>query len=99
MTMTVKKGVQLRKDGKQDGRFLNKTGRTVQFATRTTAEFKERVDKIREREGIMLAVLLEEAIECYERRGRLADLKAKYLQAKPATRKSFVKWLQKREEV
>ena len=70
--MAAKKKELLRKDGKKDRRSDNATGRTVQFATRVRQEFKEKVDKIRRRDGIMLVELLERSIDLYEDRKKLS---------------------------
>ena len=50
----------------RDGRSARRTGRTVQFATRVSPEFDERVRLIAEREGILLVEVLERALAAYE---------------------------------
>lgn len=52
---------------KRDGRSLNKTGRTHQFATRIRKETHEKLYDIAERDGLLLAEVIELAIEAYER--------------------------------
>ena len=49
-----------------DGRTLRKTYRTVQFATKVTAEFDAKFREIAEREGLEFCVLLEKCLEAYE---------------------------------
>jgi hypothetical protein len=51
---------------RRDGRSARRTGRTVQFATRVSPEFDERVRFIAEREGILLVEVLERALAAYE---------------------------------
>jgi hypothetical protein len=50
----------------RDGRSARRTGRTVQFATRVSPEFDERVRAIAEREGLLLVEVLERALDSYE---------------------------------
>jgi hypothetical protein len=52
----------------RDGRTARRTGRTIQFATRVSAEFDERLRDIAEREGILLVEVLERALDAYEGR-------------------------------
>jgi hypothetical protein len=52
----------------RDGRTARRTGRTIQFATRVSAEFDERLRDIAEREGILLVEVLERALDAYEAR-------------------------------
>ena len=49
-----------------DGRRLRKTGRTVQFATRVSWEWDDRLRRIAERDGLLLVEVLERALEAYE---------------------------------
>lgn len=49
-----------------DGRTLRKTGRTVQFATRVSLDFDDRLRRIAQREGIKLVEVLEHALDVYE---------------------------------
>jgi hypothetical protein len=57
---------------RRDGRSARRTGRTVQFATRVSPEFDERVRVIAEEENILLVEVLERALEAYEA-ARAAD--------------------------
>lgn len=50
-----------------DGRSLRKTGRTVQFATRVSEEWDERLRHIAQRDGLKLVEVLERALEAYEK--------------------------------
>ena len=49
-----------------DGRTLRRSGRTVQFATRVSPEFDERIREIARREGKLLVEVLEQALDAYE---------------------------------
>jgi hypothetical protein len=49
-----------------DGRSLRKTGRTVQFATRVSLEFDDKLRRIAQRDGLKLVEVLERALEAYE---------------------------------
>lgn len=49
-----------------DGRSLRKTGRTVQFATRVSLEFDDKLRRIAQRDGLLLVEVLEQALEAYE---------------------------------
>ena len=49
-----------------DGRSMRKTGRTVQFATRVSWEWDEKLRRIAERDGLLLVEVLERALEAYE---------------------------------
>ena len=49
-----------------DGRTMRRSGRTVQFATRVSPEFDERVRQIAMRDGMLLVEVLERALEAYE---------------------------------
>jgi hypothetical protein len=51
-----------------DGRTLRRSGRTVQFATRVSPEFDERIREIARREGMLLVEVLEQALKAYEAR-------------------------------
>lgn len=53
--------------GRIDGRTLRRSGRTVQFATRVSPEFDERVRQIALRDGLLLVEVLERALDAYER--------------------------------
>lgn len=49
-----------------DGRTIRRTQRTVQFATRVTPEFDNRVRTLAIEQGLMLVEVLELALEAYE---------------------------------
>ena len=49
-----------------DGRSARKTGRTVPFATRVSETFDEQFRKVARADGLLLAQLLEKALEAYE---------------------------------
>jgi hypothetical protein len=49
-----------------DGRSLRRSGRTIQFATRVSPEFDERIRTIAKRERMLLVEVLEKALEAYE---------------------------------
>ena len=49
-----------------DGRSLRKTGRVLQFATRVSWEFDEKLRHIAQRDGLKLVEVLERALEAYE---------------------------------
>jgi hypothetical protein len=49
-----------------DGRSLRRTGRTVQFATRVSLDFDERLRHLAQREGLKLVEVLERALDAYE---------------------------------
>ena len=49
-----------------DGRTMRRSGRTVQFATRVSPDFDERVRQIAMRDGMLLVEVLERALEAYE---------------------------------
>ena len=53
-------------EGRIDGRSLRKTGRTVQFATRVSEDFDDRLRQIAQRDGIKLVEVLERALDAYE---------------------------------
>jgi hypothetical protein len=55
-----------RGQGRIDGRTLRKTGRTVQFATRVSMEFDDRLRRLAQRDGLKLCEVLERALEAYE---------------------------------
>jgi hypothetical protein len=54
--------------GEHDGRTARRTGRTVQFATRVSSEFDERLRTIAARDGLLLVEVLERALDAYEAR-------------------------------
>jgi hypothetical protein len=49
-----------------DGRSMRKTGRTVQFATRVSEEWDEKLRHIAQRDGLLLVEVLERALDAYE---------------------------------
>lgn len=49
-----------------DGRTLRRSGRTVQFATRVSPEFDERIRQIAWRDGMLLVEVLERALDALE---------------------------------
>lgn len=49
-----------------DGRTLRRSGRTVQFATRVSPEFDDRLRRIAMRDGLLLVEVLERALDAYE---------------------------------
>lgn len=51
----------------RDGRSARRTGRTVQFATRVSDDFDRKFRAVAQRDGLLMAVLLEEALEAYEK--------------------------------
>ena len=51
---------------RRDGRSARRSGRTLQFATRVSLEFDNRLRAIAEREGKLLVEVLEDALEAYE---------------------------------
>jgi hypothetical protein len=52
---------------RRDGRSLRRSNRVVQFATRVTPEFDQRIRMIAEREGLLIVEVLERALDAYER--------------------------------
>lgn len=52
--------------GRMDGRTMRRSGRTVQFATRVSPEFDERIRQIAMRDGMLLVEVLERALDIYE---------------------------------
>ena len=56
---------------RRDGRSLNRSHRTLPFATRVTPAFDARLRDIAERDGLKLVEILERALDAYEnQRGR-----------------------------
>lgn len=49
-----------------DGRSLKRTKRTVQFATRVSQEFDDKIRSIAQRDGLLLVEVLERSLEAYE---------------------------------
>ena len=52
--------------GRLDGRTMRRSGRTVQFATRVSPEFDNRLRQIAVLDGILLVEVLERALDAYE---------------------------------
>ncbi len=50
-----------------DGRSLLRTGRTIQFSTRVTASFDERLRRMAMERGVMLIEVLEMALDALDR--------------------------------
>ncbi len=55
---------------REDMRSARRTGRTVQFATRVTVDFDRRFRSVAKREKLLLAELLERALEAYQKDSR-----------------------------
>ncbi len=51
---------------RMDGRTMRRSGRTVQFATRVSPEFDQRIRQIAMRDGMLLVEVLEHALDAYE---------------------------------
>jgi hypothetical protein len=49
-----------------DGRTLRRSHRTIQFATRVSPEFDERIRAIAQRDHLLLVEILEKALDAYE---------------------------------
>src|SRR6476620_2163759 len=49
-----------------DGRSLRRSNRVVQFATRVTPEFDQRIRLLAQREGLLIVEVLERALDAYE---------------------------------
>lgn len=54
------------RSGRIDGRALRRSGRTVQFATRVSPEFDQRIRTIAVRDELLLVEVLERALDAYE---------------------------------
>ena len=55
-----------RGEGRVDGRSMRRTNRVVQFATRVTPEFDQRVRTIAMEEGLLIVEVLEKALKVYD---------------------------------
>jgi hypothetical protein len=66
--MTVVRPTARAREGaaRRDGRSARRSGRTLQFATRVSPEFDDRLRSIAERDGKLLVEVLEDALEAYE---------------------------------
>jgi hypothetical protein len=51
---------------RMDGRTARRSNRTLQFATRVSPEFDDRIRAIAARDGLMLVEVLERALDAYE---------------------------------
>jgi hypothetical protein len=51
---------------RMDGRTARRSNRTLQFATRVSPEFDERIRAVAARDGLMLVEVLERALDAYE---------------------------------
>jgi hypothetical protein len=51
---------------RRDGRSARRSGRTLQFATRVSPEFDDRLRSIAERDKKLLVEVLEDALDAYE---------------------------------
>lgn len=51
---------------RMDGRSARRSNRTVQFATRVTKQFDDRIRAIAARDGLMLVEVIERALDAYE---------------------------------
>ena len=49
-----------------DGRSLRRSNRVIQFATRVTPDFDQRIRTIAMREGLLIVEVLERALDAYE---------------------------------
>jgi len=49
-----------------DGRSMRRSGRTVQFATRVSPEFDDRIRRVAMRDGLLLVEVLERALNAYD---------------------------------
>lgn len=60
--------------GRMDGRTMRRSGRTVQFATRVSPKFDERIRQIAMRDGMLLVEVLEHALDAYEASSKKASI-------------------------
>ncbi len=65
-TQTPQTATPITRPPRLDGRTMRRSGRTVQFATRVSPDFDERVRQIALRDGMLLVEVLEHALEAYE---------------------------------
>jgi hypothetical protein len=66
---------------RRDGRSARRSGRTLQFATRVSPEFDNRLRTIAEREGKLLVEVLEDALDAYEHSRSAKNCDSCYLAA------------------
>lgn len=64
--MSLVRPARIASEGRIDGRSLRRTNRVVQFATRVTPEFDQRVRAIATEEGLLIVEVLEKALQMYE---------------------------------
>ena len=58
---------------RRDGRSARRSGRTLQFATRVSPAFDDRLRSIDERDGKLLVEVLEDALDAYEELQQKSD--------------------------
>jgi hypothetical protein len=56
-----------------DGRTLRRSGRTVQFATRVSPAFDDRLRDLAMRDGVLLVEILERALDLYEASRKITE--------------------------
>jgi hypothetical protein len=61
---------------RRDGRSMRRSNRVVQFATRVTPEFDERIRAIAERDGLLIVEVLERALDAYDGKELASNKKA-----------------------
>lgn len=54
------------KPARLDGRSMRRSGRTIQFATRVSPEFDDRIRRVAVRDGLLLVEVLERALDAYD---------------------------------
>jgi len=59
----------------RDGRSARRSGRTLQFATRVSPEFDTRFRAIAQRDGLLLAELLERSLDAYEAKRKTKSIR------------------------
>jgi hypothetical protein len=57
--------VEVSYQGTIDGRYLKRTGRTIQFTTRVTSEYNSIIRQIAQKENHLLVEILEKALVAY----------------------------------
>ena len=65
---TSVKSVRAQSKVRIDGRTRRRSGRSLQFATRVSWEWDEKLRQIAERDGLLLVEVLERSLEAYEAR-------------------------------
>lgn len=71
-TQTLQTATPITRPPRLDGRTMRRSGRTVQFATRVSPDFDERVRQIAMRDGMLLVEVLERALDAYEQSSKKA---------------------------